>query len=49
MILHEFQGKETARHQGGREEKRELTGGESSVGLRTKTEQIVVEEGVVGR
>jgi hypothetical protein len=30
MILHELQGKETARHKGGRGGKKELTGGESS-------------------
>jgi hypothetical protein len=48
MILHELQGKETARHKGaGRERKKELTGGESSDELtRTKTEQIEEEEGV---
>ena len=40
MILHELQGKETARHKGGRGGKKELTGGESSDELtRTKTEQ----------
>jgi hypothetical protein len=40
MILHELQGKETARHKGGREGKKELTGGESPDELtRTKTEQ----------
>jgi hypothetical protein len=50
MILDELQGKETARHKGGREGKKELTGGESSDGLtRTKTEQIEEEEGVEGR
>jgi hypothetical protein len=39
--------KETARHKGGREGKKELTGGESSDELtRTKTEQIEEEEGV---
>ena len=47
MILHELQGKETARHKGGREGKKELTGGESSDELtRTKTEQTDEEEGV---
>jgi hypothetical protein len=47
MILHELQGKETARPKGGREGKKELTGGESSDELtRTKTEQIEEEEGV---
>ena len=51
MILHELQGKETARHKGGRGGKKELTGGESSDELiteltRTKTEQIEGEEGV---
>ena len=47
MILHELQGKETARHKGGRWGKKELTGGESSDELtRTKTEQIEGEEGV---
>jgi hypothetical protein len=42
MILDELQGKETARHKGGKEGKEELiTGGESSDELtRTKTEQI---------
>jgi hypothetical protein len=49
MILDELQGKETARHKGGkegREELTQLTGGESSVELtRTKTEQIEEEEG----
>jgi hypothetical protein len=50
MMLDELQGKETARHKGGREGKKELTGGESSDGLtRTKTEQIEEEEGVEGR
>jgi hypothetical protein len=45
--LHELQGKETARHKGGRGGKKELTGGESSDELtRTKTEQIEGEEGV---
>ena len=40
MILHELQGKETARHKGGRGGKKELTGGESSDELtRTKTAQ----------
>ena len=49
MILHELQGKETARHKGGRGGKKELTGGESSDELtRTKTEQIEDEEGVEG-
>jgi hypothetical protein len=33
MILHELQGKETARQKGGRGGKKELTGGESSVEL----------------
>jgi hypothetical protein len=49
MILHELQGKETARHKGGtgREGKKELTGEESSDELtRTKTEQTEEEEGV---
>jgi hypothetical protein len=47
MILHELQGKETARHKGGRGGKKELTGEESSDELtRTKTEQIEGEEGV---
>jgi hypothetical protein len=50
MILDELQGKETARHKGGKEERDELTGGESSVELtRTKTEQIEEEKGVEGR
>jgi hypothetical protein len=52
MILDELQGKETARHKGGRWGKKELciTGGESSDGLtRTKTKQIEEEEGVEGR
>jgi hypothetical protein len=50
MILDKSQGKETARHKGGREDKEELTGGESSDELtRTKTEQIEEEEGVEGR
>jgi hypothetical protein len=50
MILHELQGKETARHKGGtgREGKKELTGGEESSDelTRTKTEQTEEEEGV---
>jgi hypothetical protein len=52
MILDELLGKEkeTARHKGGREGKKELTGGESPDGLtRTKTEQIEEEEGVEER
>ena len=50
MILDELQGKETARHKGGKEGREELTGGESSDELtRTKTEQIEEEEGVEGR
>jgi hypothetical protein len=36
MILDELQGKETARHKGGREGKEELTGGESSDELTSK-------------
>jgi hypothetical protein len=49
MILHELQGKETARHKGGlgRGGKKELTGGESSDELtRTKTEQPEEDKGV---
>ena len=47
MILHELQGKETARHKGGRGGKKELTGGESSDELnRTKTEQTEEDKGV---
>jgi hypothetical protein len=47
MILHELQGKEKARHKGGREGEKELTGEESSDELtRTKTEQTEEEEGV---
>jgi hypothetical protein len=47
MILHELQGKETARHKGGRGGKKELTGGESSDELtRTKAEQTEEEKGV---
>jgi hypothetical protein len=50
MTLDELQGKETARHKGGREVREELTGGEPSDELtRTKTEQIEEEEGVEGR
>jgi hypothetical protein len=52
MILDELQGKETARHKGGKEGREELTGAESSDELtRTKTEQIEEEEeeGVEGR
>jgi hypothetical protein len=49
MMLDELQGKEAARHKGGREGKEELTGGESSDELaRTKTEQIEEEEGEAG-
>jgi hypothetical protein len=41
MILDKVQGRETARHKGGKERREELTGGESSDELtRTKTEQI---------
>jgi hypothetical protein len=51
MILDELQGKETARHKGGKEGREELTEeGESSDELtRTKTKQIEEEEGVKGR
>jgi hypothetical protein len=50
MILDELQGKETARHKGGKEGRKELIGGESSDELtRTKTEQIEEEEGIEGR
>ena len=49
-LLDGLQGKETARHKGGREGREELTGGESSDELtRTKTEQIEEEEGFGGR
>jgi hypothetical protein len=45
MILDELQGKETARHKGGREGKEELAGGGISDEVtRTKTEQIEEEE-----
>jgi hypothetical protein len=45
-----MQGKETARHKGGREGKEELTGGGPPDELtRTKTEQMEEEEGVEGR
>jgi hypothetical protein len=50
MILDELQGKETARHKGGKEGREELTGGGPSAELtRTKTEKIEEEEGVEGR
>jgi hypothetical protein len=50
MVLDKLQGKETARHKGGKEGRDELTGGEPSNELtRTKTEQIEEEEGVEGR
>jgi hypothetical protein len=49
-ILDELQGKETARHKGGKEGREELTGGGPPAELiRTKTEQIEEEEGVEGR
>jgi hypothetical protein len=50
MILDEPQGKETARHKGGREGKEELAGRGSPGELtRTKTEQTEEEEDVGGR